>query len=174
MRRNSLETALGAVVLLVAAFFLWFAYKSANTAPAQGYELKAGFDSITGLNNGADVRISGIKIGSVSALELDPQTYRAQVTMVIDPRFQVPEGSSLRIASESLLGGKFISLEPGGSEEMLKPGGIIAQTQSSVDLEGLLGQAVFGMSGAKSEGGAPAPAPAPGAAEGDSLSPPRE
>lgn len=152
MRRNTLETALGAVVLLVAGFFLWFAYRSADLAPTQGYTLNARFDRVTGLDTGADVRISGVKVGSVTEQRLDPQTFFALVTFSLDPSIRLPTDTSARIASESLLGGKYVSLEPGGADEELQEGALITYTQSSLDLESLLGQAVFGMGGGSGSG----------------------
>lgn len=145
MRRNVIETVLGGVVLAVAAFFLAFAYKSADLRKVQGYELTANFSSITGLQSGADVRISGVKVGSVSALTLDPKSYQAVVHLSIDHTVKLPKDTAAVIASESLLGGKFLSLEPGGDPDMIKPNGRVEYTQSTPGLEQLLGQVIFSL-----------------------------
>jgi len=145
MRRNVIETVLGGVVLAVAAFFLAFAYKSADLRKVQGYELTANFSSITGLQSGADVRISGVKVGSVSSLTLDPKSYQAVVHLSIDHTVKLPKDTAAVIASESLLGGKFLSLEPGGDPDMIKPNGRVEYTQSTPGLEQLLGQVIFSL-----------------------------
>lgn len=145
MRRNVIETVLGGVVLAVAAFFLAFAYTSADLRKVQGYELTANFSSITGLQSGADVRISGVKVGTVIGLTLDPKSYQAVVHLSVDPTVKLPRDTAAVIASESLLGGKFLSLEPGGEPDMLKPNGRIEYTQSTPGLEQLLGQVIFSL-----------------------------
>lgn len=145
MRRNVIETVLGGVVLVVAGFFLAFAYKSADLRRVEGYEVTANFSSIAGLSAGSDVRVSGVKVGSVTGLTLDPKTYQAVVHMSIDPGIKLPTDTAAVVASESLLGGKFLSLEPGGDPDMIKPGGRIDYTQSTPGLEQLLGQVIFSL-----------------------------
>jgi len=145
MRRNVIETVLGGVVLAVAAVFLAFAYKSADLRKVEGYALTANFSSITGLQSGADVRISGVKVGSVSALTLDPKSYQAVVHLSLDNTVKLPKDTAAVIASESLLGGKFLSLEPGGEADTIKPNGRIEYTQSTPGLEQLLGQVIFSL-----------------------------
>lgn len=159
MRRNMIETVLGAVVLLVAGFFLAFAYSSADLRKIDGYALTADFSSIAGLSSGSDVRISGVKVGTVTGLTLNPKSYQAVVHMSIDPDVKLPQDTAALIASESLLGGKFLSLEPGGEADMIAPGGRIQYTQSSPGLEQLLGQVIFSLqnSGKQQDGGGSAP-----------------
>lgn len=159
MNSNLVETLIGAIVLVVAGFFLAFAYSTAGPSQGSGYQLLAKFDRIDGLPTGADVRISGIKVGSVVGQALDPVTYRATVQLEVQDSVTLPDDSSVKIASEGLLGGAYIAIEPGGSEAMLKPGGEIKYTQSAVDLMGLLSRAVFGSAEAgKTTGGDAAPA----------------
>ncbi|MGQ9370377.1 outer membrane lipid asymmetry maintenance protein MlaD [Azospirillum sp. ST 5-10] len=159
MRRNVIETVLGGVVLVVAAFFLVFAYTSADLRRVDGYPLTANFSSITGLQNGADVRISGVKVGTVTGLTLDPASYQAVVHLSVDPDIQLPADTAAIVASESLLGGKFLSLEPGGEEEKIAAGGRIQYTQSTPGLEQLLGQVIFSLQsgGNRNDGGGEAP-----------------
>ncbi|MDR6770202.1 outer membrane lipid asymmetry maintenance protein MlaD [Azospirillum sp. BE72] len=145
MRRNVIETVLGGVVLAVAAVFLAFAYKSADLRKVQGYDITANFTSITGLQGGADVRISGVKVGTVTGLSLDPTSYQAVVHLSVDNSVKLPKDTAAVIASESLLGGKFLSLEPGGDPDMIKPNGKIEFTQSTPGLEQLLGQVIFSL-----------------------------
>lgn len=145
MHRNVIETVLGAVVLLVAGFFLVFAYSSADLHRVKGYELTAQFSNIGGLQNGADVRISGVKVGSVVGLSLDPTAYLAVVHLSVDPSIKLPHDTVALVASESLLGGKYLSLEPGGDTQMLPVGGRIEYTQSTPGFEQLLGQVIFSL-----------------------------
>ena len=161
MRRNIIETVLGAVVLLVAGFFLVFAYTSADLHKVKGYLLTARFTSIGGLQNGADVRISGVKVGSVAGLTLDPATYLAVVHLSIDPAVKLPRDTVALVASESLLGGKYLSLEPGGDSDQLAPGARIEYTQSTPGFEQLLGQVIFSLQNVgKNQGNQSADAPA--------------
>lgn len=145
MSRNIIETIMGAVVLTVAALFLIFAYTHADLRQVEGYQVSARFSGVAGLSPGSDVRVTGVRVGSVSAIDLDPQSYLAIVRMTIDPAIELTADASARIASESLLGGKYISIEPGGAEETLAAGGTIQFTEPALDIEQLLRQAVFGM-----------------------------
>lgn len=153
MRRNVIETVLGGVVLAAAAVFLVFAYTSADLRAVDGYEVSANFSSVGGLQNGSDVRISGVKVGSVTGQALDPETYLAVVRMSIDPTIRLPEDTVAVIASESLLGGRYMALEPGGAEETIQPGGRIQYTQSTPGIEQLLGQVIFSLQGAGGNAG---------------------
>lgn len=143
MANNVIETVMGAVVLTVAGGFLYFAYQNSNVKSVEGYELKADFSSVSGIGMGSDVRIGGIKIGVVEALDLDPKTYDAVVTMRIKDEIKLPKDSSAAVQSASLLGEKFVTIAPGGDEDMLKDGDTIAYTQASVNLEEMIGKFVF-------------------------------
>lgn len=160
MQNSLLETLLGAVVIAVGVVFLVFALRVANTGTVAGYELAARFDRVDGLDIGSDVRMGGIKIGSVVRQALDPVTYRAIVTFTVQPDIKVPADTSATIESESLLGGRYLSLVPGGDDRMLDPGQEIRFTQASVSLEQLLGKFLLGGIGAPTGGTAPVPAPA--------------
>jgi phospholipid/cholesterol/gamma-HCH transport system substrate-binding protein len=153
MARNLLETLLGAVVLIVAIVFLVFAYRSSQIREGGGYELVAQFSQVDGLDAGADVRISGIKVGSVMQQTLDPTTYQAEVRFTVRDGIELPSDSSAAIVTSGLLGGKYLQLVPGGDTVMLKPGEEITLTQSALNLEDLIGQAIFGRGGGGSEGG---------------------
>ena len=145
MKRSVIETVLGAVVLLVAAVFLFYSYKTANVRSVSGNEIVADFSGIGGLAVGDEVQISGVKVGSVTAVKLDAESYLARVHMSIDPDIEIPEDTAALISSESLLGGKYLALEPGASTEMLGKGGRVPYTQAPQNLEQLLGQFIFNM-----------------------------
>ncbi len=145
MGKNQIEAVLGAVVLLVAALFLGFAYTSVNLRAVEGYRLSASFTNMGGLAVGSDVRLSGVKVGTVTGQRLDPATYLAVVDLSVDPAIELPRDTVAIIASESLLGGKYLSLEPGGDPEMIEQGGEIEYTQSSPGFEQLLGQVIYSL-----------------------------
>lgn len=143
MQKNIIETLMGAIVLLVAGAFLLFAYRGSDVRVEDGYKVKANFSDASGIALGSDVRIGGIKVGVVSDLGLDPETYQAQVTFQIGARTKLPKDSSAAIVSSGLLGDKFVQLTPGGDDAMLTDGGKIEFTQSAVNLEELIGKFVF-------------------------------
>lgn len=151
MGGNLVESLIGAVVLIVAVGFLAFAYSKTEIRAVSGYTLSAEFDRIDGLNVGADVRLSGIKVGTVTSQVLNLQTYQAVVEMSVEPKVTLPEDSTAKITSDGLFGDKYIVLDPGGSPDMLSPGDSITFTQGSVDLMSLIGQAIFSAGGAGGE-----------------------
>ena len=155
MTRNLLETLLGAIVLIVAIVFLGFAYSASRLSDEPGYELVARFDRVDGLQRGSDVRIGGIKVGTVVDQRLDPATYRAEVRFTVQEDVELPSDSSVAVAMDGLLGGKYLSLVPGGDIEMLEPGDEVSLTQSAINLEDLIGHLIFG--GGSDDGGSPPP-----------------
>jgi len=144
MNNNLLETLVGALVLVVAGLFLYFAYSRTDVAAGGEFELIAKFDRIDGIALGSDVRISGIKVGSVTNQFLDLDSFEATLQISIDSDIALPEDSSAKISSEGLLGGSFVALEPGGAPDLLRAGDEIQFTQGTVDLMGLIGQVVHG------------------------------
>ena len=165
MKRSVVETVLGAVVLLIAGTFLVYSYQTGGAKKTHGYELTAAFSSVGGLAEGDDVAISGVKIGSVKSILLDPKTYLAVVHLTIDPAVKLSDDTSAAISSQSLLGGHYMALQPGASDDMLKNGGRIQYTQAPANLEDLLGKFIFNASSSKNSGdksadAAPAATPA--------------
>ena len=144
MSRSLVETLLGAVVLAVAIGFLVFAYNRSGVATVSGYEVSAAFNRVDGISNGSDVRIGGIKVGTVVDRELEPETFRAVLHMSIDETVELPTDSTAAVVSDGLLGGKFIDLQPGAEESLIADGGRISYTQSSLLLEELIGKFAFG------------------------------
>jgi len=143
MRRSVFETMIGALVLVVAGVFLYYAYQNSAVGQRTGYPLTATFLSVGGLGNGADVRIGGVKVGSVVALELDQTDYVAVVTLSIEDEIAVPIDTAVVIASEGLLGGAYVSLEPGGDGRMAQSGDELVNTHDVASVEDLLGRAIF-------------------------------
>ena len=144
---NLIETLLGASVIAIAGCFAYFAYTTSHGAgSSKGYAVTAKFQRIDGLHIGSDVKVSGVKVGSVKSLEIDSKTYQAKAVLFIDAKIKLPTDSSAAIVSEGLLGGKYIALDPGADSEMLKDKGVITQTESSVNLETLLNKFLFSKS----------------------------
>lgn len=143
MMRNTIETVMGAVVLLVAGVFLWLAYSVTDIRSPDGIEVTAEFGAIGSLNIGDDVRISGIKVGKVTGTQLNDETFGAIVTFVLDKRLSLPSDSAARIAASSLLGGSYVEIIPGFEEDLIVDGDSIYDTRDPVNLSDLLGKAVF-------------------------------
>lgn len=143
MNRGILETLMGAVVLAVAGAFFVYAYSASEVGKGGGYEVIARFTTVGALKIGSDVRMSGIKVGTVSDQKLDPETYLAEVTLSIEESVKLPVDTSAAIANEGLLGGNFIDLVPGAEDTVLQPGERIELTQDAVDFVQLLSRFMF-------------------------------
>jgi phospholipid/cholesterol/gamma-HCH transport system substrate-binding protein len=156
----STETLVGGGVIVAAAAFLLFAVTTtgkSNLTGSGGYSLSAEFDNVEGINVGTDVRLSGIKIGSVTGQSLNPDSFQAKLVMTIDRAIILSEDTSAKITSEGLLGGRFVALDPGGSDAKLADGGVISFTQGSVDMWSLISQAMFDKKPTQNPQGSTAP-----------------
>lgn len=149
MRENTAEVVVGAAVLAAAAGFLWFILSATGVGGGtQGMALTANFRSAEGVSVGTDIRMAGVSIGTVSGLDLNLETYRAEATFAIDEGVLIPDDSAAVVASEGLLGGTFVELVPGGSFEMFADGAVIEDTQGAVSLIQLMMKFVGGEDGA--------------------------
>ena len=151
MQHNLVETLVGAFVIGVSAIFLSYGYSVSDMSPKSGYKLIAEFDRIDGLTVGSDVRMSGIKVGTVIDQKLNKQNFYATVTLAINDDIELPDDTSAKITMEGLLGGNYVSLTPGGGFDLLTDGDEISYTQGSVDLIGLVSQAMFSTQNEDSE-----------------------
>ena len=145
MKRNVLETTLAAMVLVVAGVFLVFAQNVGNVASIQGWELKAKFNSVDGLGVGNDVRIGGVKVGTVVGLTIDQQDYRALVKMQILKELKLPFDTVAAVVSEGVLGGKYIALEPGQGKLSNQNGLFLKNTKDVEPVETTVGKEIFGL-----------------------------
>ncbi len=143
MRRNAVETVLGAVVLLVAGMFVYFAYNTAQVKTIDGYNIKANFFKIGGLTTGSDVRINGIKVGTVTNARLDPETFDAVIEMSIKPDIKLPTDTIAAIGSEGIVGGKYVRITPGSAKETISDNGSISETKDFRSLEDQVGEIIF-------------------------------
>lgn len=139
------ETVVGAIVLGIAIIFAVFLLKFSNVGFGAGqYTVDAKFRSAEGITVGTDVRLAGVKIGSVSNLSLDPQTFQAIARLSIKPEYQMPDDSAAIISSEGLLGGSFVEILPGGSYDLMEDGSEFGETQGAVSFISLLMKFVTG------------------------------
>ncbi|HEY9553325.1 outer membrane lipid asymmetry maintenance protein MlaD [Allosphingosinicella sp.] len=139
LRDNLVEAIVGLLVVLLAVWFFVFAWQRTGGGMEDSIRVTALFPAANGVSIGTDVKLAGLKVGSVAGQRLDPETYQAEVTLAIDEDVSIPSDSSAAITAEGLLGGTFIVLLPGGSPTPLKDGDMIFDTQGSVDMMGLIG-----------------------------------
>ena len=145
MANNLSETLIGAVVVATAVGFLAYAGQVAGVSSGgDTYELHAKFASVQGLNIGGEVQLAGVRVGTITKLELDTATYQAVTSFTVRSDIEIPEDSEAKVASEGLLGGNFLELTPGGSEYMLTSGSEVEYTQGSVSLLNLLSKFASG------------------------------
>ena len=148
------EILAGAAILAVAAGFALYAVRGSGVVgEPESYPLTASFRSVEGVTVGTDVRLAGVKVGTVTGLSLNPQTFFADATISMRKDVALPVDSTILISSEGLLGGNFVEVQPGGAEETLAPGGEIEDTQGAVSLITLL----MKFAGGGSDGAAAAP-----------------
>ncbi len=143
MNKRPVETIMGIVVLAVAVFFAYFAYNVSDLQVVKGYNVTAKFLKVGGLTVGSDVRINGIKVGTVIAQNLDDKDFTAEVKMSLSSNVHLPNDSVVSIVSDGLVGDKFIKIDPGHSEVMLKDGDIIKNTKDFKTLEDMVGEIIF-------------------------------
>ena len=140
---NYFDFLIGTIVLLLAIGFFSYSFKSSKISSNAGYNIIAKFDNADGITIGSDIKIAGIKVGSITEQNLDEKTSKANLKMNISSNVKIPADSSAKIVSEGLLGAKYISISLGGDEEILQNDQEINFTQSSVNFEELLGKFIF-------------------------------
>jgi phospholipid/cholesterol/gamma-HCH transport system substrate-binding protein len=155
MRESLFETLVGLAVVAVAGFFLVFSLSQrSDAATGDSYELIAKFDRADGVSPGTDVRVAGVKVGAVKSVSLDQKTYKAEAVLSIRKDVQIPQESAAQIQSDSLLGGSYIHIQISGMPDNMQPGSKFEYTRGSMDILGILLQAVGGMSGGGDNGDA--------------------
>lgn len=139
MSENKTEVTIGALVLAVAIGFVFYVGQSTGiSASTSGYQITAAFRSAEGISTGTDVRLAGVKIGTVTDMTLNPETYRAEVQFAIQDGIEIPDDSTFAIESEGLLGGQYVEVVPGGSFNYLVDGDAAMDTQGAISLTSLL------------------------------------
>jgi phospholipid/cholesterol/gamma-HCH transport system substrate-binding protein len=137
-QNNVAETLIGAVVIAVAVGFLAFAYLRTGSGSLSGYEINARLPKADGLSVGTDVRLAGIKIGTVTDLTLDPKSYLVTVHMSVRNDIKLPVDSSVLVTQAGFLGGQYLSITPGGDDKMMTAGSFFENAQGSIDVMGLV------------------------------------
>ena len=140
---NYFDFIIGTIVIIVAITFLTLSFKSTKISTKDGYQINAKFDNADGINIGSDIKISGVKIGTIAEQSLDKESFQAQLKLNIYNHIKIPSDSSAKIVSEGLLGSKYIAITPGGNDDFLENGQEINFTQSSINFEELLGKFIF-------------------------------
>ena len=143
MKKKPVETIMGLVVLIVALLFLAFAYRVSDLQVVKGYQLKAEFMKVGGLSVGSDVRINGIKVGTVTSQKLNGDDYMADVTFSISSNIKLPKDSTVSIVSDGLVDDKFVKIEPGKSKEYLQSGDSFKNTKDFKTIEDMVGEIIF-------------------------------
>ena len=146
MSRKSIDLLVGVFVLLGFGALLFLALQSANLASftfGDTYVVRARFDNIGGLKARAPIKSAGVVVGRVAEIRFDDKRVQAEVMLALDTRYAFPKDTSATILTSGLLGEQYIGLDVGGDEKMLKPGDVIAKTQSAVVLEKLISQFLF-------------------------------
>ena len=139
MSNSKIETAVGGIVLLAAIGFILYVANATNSVGGNnGLTLKASFRSADGIAAGTDVRMAGVKIGTVTDMRLDPESFRAEVKFSLRENLKIPDDSGVAVSQDGLLGGSFVEIIPGGSEFKLQDGEEFLDTQGSVSLVSLL------------------------------------
>ncbi|MCL2673653.1 MAG: MlaD family protein [Alphaproteobacteria bacterium] len=147
MKHNPIETIIGGIALLVALFFVVFAFNKADLRAPSGITVTAKFNKAGGIITGSDVRVNGIKVGAVRNIWLN-ENYEAMISMVIKDSVRLPDDSTAIIASEGIIGGKHLRIIPGTSTNFLANGGNISRTRDFRSLEDTVGDLIFQVTGA--------------------------
>lgn len=143
MRKKPVETIMGLVVLTIALLFLGFAYRVSDLQVVKGYTLTAEFMKVGGLSTGSDVRINGIKVGTVIDQNLKNEDYTVDVVLSIASDIKLPDDSTVAIVSDGLMGNKFVKIEPGKSKQYLQDGDSFRKTKDFKTLEDMVGEIIF-------------------------------
>lgn len=143
MKRSLVETFLGGLVVVVAVGFFVFALQATEVGAVDGYGLKARFLRVGGLEVGSDVRISGVKVGTVTDRQLDTESFEAVVLFTVSSDLRLPADTQAVVTSEGLLGNKYLRLIPGSAAETVAEGGEIAQTRDYRTLEDTVSEIIF-------------------------------
>lgn len=147
-RSDAIEFVTGLLVLAGLVGLLAMALLGSGRKSETGYRLAARFSRIDGLSVGSDVRLAGVAVGQVVSERVDPGTFQAEVVFTVRDAVRLPTDSAAVVTSDSLLGGKYLSLDPGGADTILKPGGRLTVTQGSISLEQLLSKFIFSVTDA--------------------------
>lgn len=145
MKRFNVEMGVGIFMVLGFLCFAWLGVKlgDVDLFGTHSYQVQARFGSISGLKEGATVELAGVRVGTVSAIRLDPQSYQAVVELALNQGLQLQQDSIASIRTAGIIGDRYVNLSPGGSDQMIPPGGEIHETESAINLEELVSKYIF-------------------------------
>ncbi|BDB95980.1 outer membrane lipid asymmetry maintenance protein MlaD [Candidatus Hydrogenosomobacter endosymbioticus] len=141
--RSMLELAVGIIVICTVMVAVFFSFSEFSQKAGDTYTLNADFDSVSGLREGSPVKISGVTVGFIKSIRVDTRKYSAVVSFSVRKNIHIPKDSTVSVSSESLLGGKVLTIAPGNDSEIFSDGDTIYKTQSSMNIEDLLQKYMF-------------------------------
>lgn len=145
MQKNHIETILGAFIIGVTVVLLYSFFGRNNITATQSFtSVTAYFQNVAGISKGIDVKLGGVKVGKVIDVKIDEETLSPILSIAIDTNYKLPSDSSFAIKSEGIMGGKFVSVQAGTSTDPIHEGQVFYNNQSSLDLESIVSQVVFG------------------------------
>ncbi|MDR1694536.1 MAG: MlaD family protein [Lactobacillaceae bacterium] len=147
MNKKPIETIMGIIVIFIAASFIYFSYNASDLRVVKGYEITVNFLKVGGLNIGSDVRINGVKVGTVVSQSLDNENYHAVIKLSVASNIKLPKDSTFEVATDGLMGDKFIKVQPGTSLELLKNGDTATNTKDFKTIEDMVGEIIFAVTG---------------------------
>jgi len=149
MKRINIEVIVGLFFVAGIIAFAWLTIMLGGKSIINNgnYDLTARFTSSAGLKNGAPVEIAGVPVGRITAIDFDPQAYQSVVTMSLKPEVKIQEDAIASVRSTGLIGGKVLSISPGGADEILEAGDEIEETEPSISIEELISKYIFDSKG---------------------------
>jgi phospholipid/cholesterol/gamma-HCH transport system substrate-binding protein len=143
MNKLSIETAVGFFLIIGLLSLAYISVKLGDVElfGTKQYPVKAKFTNVSGLKEGSDVQIAGVKVGKVSKISLDE--YNAMVELLLNPEVKLQDDSIASIRTQGIIGDKYVKISPGGAEEYINPDGVISETESTVDIEELISKYIF-------------------------------
>ena len=146
MKKSSIETSVGIFMFIGIVCIVYLTVNLGNLSwlGTNHYELTARFQSVSGLKTGASIEMAGVQIGQIDSIDLDQKRQIAEVKLKIRNHIVLTDDVIASVKTAGLIGDKYIMLSPGGSDMVLKPGDMITETESAVDLEDLISKYIFG------------------------------
>ena len=140
MNKRIFEIAVGLFIICLAFGWIFYAKHQINSSKFQGYYLNATFDNVDGIQIGSDVKISGIKVGEVTDIKINPKNFSASVKFSVEQSIKLPADTSACVYTSGLMGNKYIALSPGGDDETLTENDELQTTQGAMNIESLVGK----------------------------------
>lgn len=145
MQKNYIESFLGLCIVILTGALLWVFFEKNDVRTNEDLlSVTAYFQSVAGVSKGTDVKLGGVKVGRILDVKLDPESLTPLLVIGLNKAYKIPKDSSFAVKSEGIMGGKFISIEIGPDEDSVSEGQIFYNNQSSLDLESIISQVVFG------------------------------